>query len=446
MTHTAWGWFALSGLILLSALTAAAETALSRSRRHELRERGEAGNRKARAAYVLAEDSSHRLLVFEIAEFIFISLIAALFAFLVIPPLSEWLVDMTGLPYEVAAVLVFIVMILFAAISLYILTSLLPSVMVWRESEDAAISLVGIARLNMIVLSPISAVTSALRKSLIDPAAELSDSAMVTEEEIKTLVDAGEEEGSIEEEEKEMIYSIFQLDETLVREIMVPRIDVVAIEMDASVDRALDVIIEAGHSRLPVYDGSLDQIVGLLYAKDLLELLRIRDREVSLAEILRPAFFVPETKKAMDLLSELQTRKVHLAIVIDEYGGTAGIVTIEDIVEEIVGEIFDEYDEVEEALFTQDITGDYTFSARIDLDDFNRIMDTELSDELGDTLGGYIYGKMGRIPSEGDRLFADNLEFRVMVVNNRRIKIVNVRKMTGEGDREDIGDDNIERG
>jgi len=256
----------------------------------------------------------------------------------------------------------------------------------------------------------------------------------VTEEEIMTLVDAGQEEGVIEAEEKAMIYSIFQFGETAAREVMVPRIDIVALEIDTPLDEALQVVIAAGHSRIPVYRDTIDNVQGILYAKDFLELwlpdsskgIEEAGRDRTLESLLRPAHFVPESKMLDDLLADLQQRKVHIAIVVDEYGGTAGLVTIEDILEEIVGEIQDEYDS-EEAAYQQVGEGEYIFNARIDLDDVNRLLGTNLPTEQGDTLGGLIYSQLGKVPAPGDVIKFDGYSIEVISVVRRRIQNVRVR-------------------
>ncbi len=260
---------------------------------------------------------------------------------------------------------------------------------------------------------------------------------LITEDEIMTMVDAGEEGGVIESDEKEMIYSIFRFGDTLVREIMVPRIDIVALEINTSLQRALDIIIEEGHSRIPVYRGSIDHIEGLLYAKDLLALWR--DGEAKpLRELLRPAYFVPETKRAANLLTELQGRRVHMAIVVDEYGGTAGLVTIEDLVEEIVGEIRDEYDAKEEEFIKPLGDGEFVVDARISLDDLSQVVGATISSDDADTLGGLIFSELGRVPSAGDTIRRNGLEIEVLDVLGRRIRHAKVRRLkevldTGQG-------------
>jgi putative hemolysin len=241
------------------------------------------------------------------------------------------------------------------------------------------------------------------------------------------MVDAGEEEGIIEEEEQEMIYSIFEIGETLAREIMVPRIDVVAITAATPVKEALDIILEVGHSRIPAYEETIDNIVGILYARDLLAHFRDGEPEIALRDMLRPAYFIPEAKKVDQLLEELQQRKVHIAIVVDEYGGTAGLVTIEDILEEIVGEIQDEYD-AEEPFIEVITPNEVVFNARVDLDDVNRLLEIELPTTESDTLGGLIYSQLGRVPTVGDEVLIDGVRLSVLSVAGRRIKKIRAHK------------------
>jgi CBS domain containing-hemolysin-like protein len=254
----------------------------------------------------------------------------------------------------------------------------------------------------------------------------------VTEEEIKTMVDAGEEGGVLEEDEKEMIYSIFEFGETLAREIMVPRIDVLALDVDTPVPEAVEAALAAGHSRIPVYQDNIDNLLGLLYAKDLLRVWKEGGQGNGLRALLRPAFFVPETKKVDELLAELQQKRIHLAVVVDEYGGTAGIVTMEDIVEEIVGEIRDEYDVNEESLFELVAEGEYIFDARIDLDEVNELLGLDLPSTESDSLGGYIYGQLGHVPAPGEKARGARVEFEVLTVTGRRIRKVRALRLADE--------------
>jgi len=253
------------------------------------------------------------------------------------------------------------------------------------------------------------------------------NSSIVTEDELKTLVDAGQEEGIFELVERKMIYSIFELGETLAREIMVPRIDMLALDVVTPLIDAADAFLESGYSRAPVFEETVDNTLGLLYAKDLLRAWREGGENDSLKNLLRPAYFVPEAKKVDELLAEMQARRIHMAVIVDEYGGVAGLVTLEDIVEEIFGEIQDEYDQGEEDPYQQLSDGSYIFLGRIDLDDFNEIMGSDLPSDEADTLGGYIYSQLGRVPIVGETVKADNLLLTVEQVSARRIGKVSAK-------------------
>jgi len=244
---------------------------------------------------------------------------------------------------------------------------------------------------------------------------------IVTEEEIMTLVDAGQEEGVIEQEEKAMIYSIFQLDNTLAREVMVPRIDIIAFDEHTTLQEATETLLKTGHSRAPVFSESIDNVIGLVYIKDLLAAWSAGGLDQHVAEIMREAYFVPEAKKVDDLLTEMQATRMHIAIVVDEYGGTAGVVTIEDIVEEIVGEILDEYDFAEELPYEQLESGEFIFSGGIDIDDVNQITGAQIPKDTSETLGGYIYGRLGKVPIPGETVEVGGLRLSVEKVVGRRI-------------------------
>ena len=245
---------------------------------------------------------------------------------------------------------------------------------------------------------------------------------LVTEEEIMTMVDAGEEEGVIEEEEKAMIYSIFQLDNTLAREVMIPRIDIIAFEEYTSLREATEIFLSTGHSRAPVFRGSIDNIVGLLYIKDVLASWQSGELDKKVSDLVREPYFVPEAKVLDDLLAEMQAKRVHIAVVVDEYGGTAGLVTIEDVVEEIVGEILDEYDFAEELAYKQVGEGVFTFSGGIDIDDVNQITGVRVPKETSETLGGLIYSELGKVPVVGETVDVGGLHLVVEEVVGRRIR------------------------
>jgi putative hemolysin len=250
----------------------------------------------------------------------------------------------------------------------------------------------------------------------------------VTEEELRLLVTVGEEEGVLEEEETEMIHSIFEFADTTAREVMIPRIDMVTLESDATVDEAVDVALQGGFSRIPVYEEDIDNIIGVLYTKDMLKQLREGHNTLPIRNFVRPAYFVPETKKLDDLLREIRQKRVHMVIVVDEYGSVAGLVTIEDLVEEIVGDIQDEYDR-EEKLYEQVSKDEYIFDAKISIDEFNDVMDMDLEDEDYETLGGFLYAQLDKIPTVGDAITYKGLEFTVLTTRGRRITKVRVGRL-----------------
>ncbi len=246
---------------------------------------------------------------------------------------------------------------------------------------------------------------------------------VVSEEELRVLVEAGEEQGVIEEEEKEMIQSIFEFTDTIAREVMTPRVDMKCVPVDADVHEVIELIRKSGHSRLPVYEGSVDNILGIVHAKDLLQLCE-GGRKLNLREVMRPAYFVPESKRVVDLLRELRLQRTHMAIVQDEYGGTSGLVTMEDLVEEIVGEIQDEYD-VEPEIFVQELPdGSLLIDARMHLDDASELLKTPLESEEFDTLGGYVFGLLGHQPTVGETVIANGWQLRVHEIEGHRIRWV----------------------
>jgi len=318
-------------------------------------------------------------------------------------------------------------------ISVVYLVWLLPAALLvfwleWTVKKYAALNadvwslhLTPWARLLKLLMAPFVALTTAVLGS----SRGLSDgSGVVTTDELKNLVDAGQQEGLFQQDERRMIYSIFELGDTLAREIMVPRIDVMALDVITPIPQAVDALITTGHSRVPVYEESVDNVLGLVYAKDLLRTWREANPISSLRELIRPAYFVPEAKKIDALLAEMQEARIHMAIIVDEYGGVAGLVTLEDIVEEILGEIQDEYDQEEESPYQQVGEGEFIFQGRVDLDNINEIFNSNLPKDEADTLGGFIYNRIGRVPSNGESIQVDNLLLTVEQVSGRRIRKV----------------------
>jgi CBS domain containing-hemolysin-like protein len=245
------------------------------------------------------------------------------------------------------------------------------------------------------------------------------------EEELFRLMELEDSEGTMEEEEREMIRGVFGLDETTVREIMTPRTDIAAVDTESTPDDVVKLIIERGFSRIPLYEKNADTIVGIIYAKDLFRYLAENEIPADLRTVARPAFFVPESKRVDDLLTEMRKRRVHMAIVVDEYGGTAGLVTIEDLLEEIVGEIEDEYDIGEEQIVR--VSEDEALvDGRVAIHDINELFHTSVDAADFDTVGGCVFHLLGRMPAVGDEAETDGLKLRVLSVEGHRVKRLRV--------------------
>ena len=348
-------------------------------------------------------------------RFLAASLLLALFAPLVLGAPQAW--TTTPVLMELGILLLAVVVVFWLEWAV--------EVAVTRHPEAWSMRLAPYMRSLMVMLSPFLVLPLAIGRRKGEEQGPMST---VTEEELKSMVDAGHEGGVLEGDERQMIYSIFELGDTLVREIMLPRIYINALEVITPLPEAVDTLIRLGHSRVPVYEESVDNILGLLYAKDLLRVWRQGDQIDSLRSLLRPATFIPEAKKVDELLEEMQKGHVHMAMVVDEYGGIAGLVTLEDIFEEIVGEIQDEYDQSEEAPYVQVGDGEYIFQGRVDIKNFNEVMSSQLPTEEIETLGGFIYEQVGRVPLSGESLQVGDISLTFEQVTGRRIRKVRAKK------------------
>ena len=249
-----------------------------------------------------------------------------------------------------------------------------------------------------------------------------------SEEELKQLIDDGEKHGVIEEDEHEMLHSILEFGDTIVREVMVPRIEMSCLRDDVTFDKVLEFVIKDGHSRIPVYKERIDNLIGILYVKDLLRLHDMNKKDFDITKIMRSAFFIPETKKIAELLREFQRRKVHLAIVIDEYGGTAVLVTIEDLLEELVGEIEDEYDIGKQKMLVVD-QNTIIADGRLEIDELEDYYKISLKGDDYETVGGLIFTLIERVPQQGEHIDYKGLRFFIEKVDERRIYRVKIQKI-----------------
>lgn len=245
---------------------------------------------------------------------------------------------------------------------------------------------------------------------------------MITEEEIKSYINVGEAEGIIEEEEREMIHSIIEFGDTTAKEVMTPRTSIFMLDAESTIDEVWDEILDSGYSRIPVYGEDLDEILGILYVKDLMTFAKEGTTDIPLKNILREAYFVPDTKSIVEVLDEFRSKQVHMAIVLDEYGGTVGLATIEDLIEEIIGEIKDEYDLHEEDEIEKISEFKYRVDARINIEDLNKELELDIPEsEDYESLGGYVLDILGRVAVVEDIVELDGLRMKVLVVDKMRV-------------------------
>ena len=434
-------------LILVGGFFAASEMSLITVKRHRLSQLADDGSGAARTARRLTEEPGRFLATIQIAITFLGFLAGAVGANTFSHALGELIDDIPFAPIQNAAgSIAFVIVTLVIALASIIVGELVPKTMALNFPERLALLVAGPISLIQTLFAPIVWFVTRISSLLVRllGGTERPQGGYLSTEELKLLVETGSEQGGIEEEEKEMIHGVIELAEKRVHEVMVPRIGIRAVNVDDSLDEVLDMIVRAGHSRLPVFDDSLDNIVGILYAKDLLPYLKGNSRgngAIDIRELVRPAVYVPESKPVDDLLHEMQVAKRHIAIVVDEYGGTAGLVTMEDVVEEIVGEIQDEYDSEDSSV--EDISTDdelaFRLDGRVSMDDLRDLFDLsdddEPDEEAYDTVGGFIVHRVGRIPLPGAEVaFRDGVRIIVEAAEPRRVARVVASRRRGADD------------
>jgi putative hemolysin len=430
-------------LILTSSFFAASEIALITVKRHRLTQLAEEGNSGARIAKRLTEDTSRFLATITIGLTFLGFLASGVGAISLsgqVANLLRQLPFISGAADEIGFVLV----TLLIALASIIIGELVPKTLALSYPERLALLVARPISWIEKLLAPVVWAVSRISGVLVSALGGTTkpQAGYLSTEELKMLVESGTVQGDIEEGEKEMIHGVIELAETKVHEVMVPRIGIRAVEVDEPIDEVVDMIVAAGHSRVPIYQESLDNIVGILYVKDLLPYLK-RNRNgsngIEIRTLVRPAVYVPETKAVGDLLNEMQVQKVHIAIVVDEYGGTAGLITMEDVVEEIVGEIQDEYD-TEETLVEPIPSDDaiaFRLAGTVSMDDLRDLFDMpdddEPDEEAYDTVGGFIVHHVGRIPLPGAEVQFRDVTLRVEAADPRRVaKVLAIRPRRAE--------------
>ncbi len=419
--------------VAVLAVLSACEAALHTIRRPQLIEELAARGRRGRRAGTMGRKAVEYLASIQVAEFLIVFAFSGISAAYIAPRLSDLLrfIFGPGAPVvrDVAAVAVTVAALCLVAVLFGIFV---PRTIGARHAQTVLLILVWPLELITWLMRPLVAVLFTLTRLFTRPFGGNPQvgTSLVTEDEIKSLVDAGQAQGVLQEREQRMITSIFAIAEKPVHEVMIPRTDIIAIDVETPAEEILKMITTIGHSRIPVYEGSPDNIIGILYVKDLFRRLARGERDVQIRPYLRPAQFVPESKKIDQLLRDMQKEKVHIAIVVDEYGGTSGLVTIEDLIEEIVGEIRDEYD-VEQDRVQPVSETEALMDARVPFEDVRETFDLDVpSSENYDTLGGFVVAQLGRFPKTGEAVEVGGARFVVESVEGRRIRRVRVVKKT----------------
>jgi CBS domain containing-hemolysin-like protein len=414
MTATEWTMaVAILVLISVAAFLARAETSLTRTNRVKAISLTEENRRGSQALLRLVEHPEEFL-----TPVLLLVLVCHLTAATFVGILSE---------RKFGAVGVFIALA-FEAVVIFVTAEAVPKTFAVQHPDRTSLFVAPVVSL-VVRFPPIRLMSRALigLSNVLVPGKGLKEGPFVSEEELLAMADVAVEEDVIEREERQLIHSIIEFGDTVVREVMIPRPDMVAVEAKASTSDVMEVVMSAGYSRIPVYEQGIDDIAGIVYAKDLMRAIRDGKGEEAVRNLVRPARFVPETKRVAELMPEMQQEKAHMAIVVDEYGGTAGLVTLEDLIEELVGEIVDEYD-VEEAPVEPLPNGDVRVNARMPIDELNELLQVEFPEGDYDTVGGLVYNLLGHVPTEGETVDYDGHRLRAEKVQGRRIGRVRITK------------------
>lgn len=417
----------LVALLVLSAIFSSAETAFLSTNKIRLRNLQEDGDKKADLVLDLLENQNRLISTLLVGNNI-VNISSSALA-------TKMATDYFGdAGVGIATGIMTLLVLVFGEV--------VPKNLAAAHAEGWAMFIAPFMKVMSVILTPVVVLLTKLSDTVVRFSKKnKEEDQTITEDEFKILVNVGQEEGVFDESETEMINSIMEFDETYVKAIMVPRIDIVAVDVEDSINEVLRLIIDGGHSRIPAYEDSIDNIVGILYAKDIFEHLDADFNELKVKALIRDAYYIPETKKVSDLLNELRLKKVHMAIILDEYGGTNGLVTIEDLIEEIIGDIQDEYD-VEEDLIVMHSDNQLVADARAPIGDVEEAFDVELDEEIledseADTIGGLAFEHLGGIPEVDDEVTVGRFLIRIVNVSGRRITKVEVTLLPPEEDEDE---------
>lgn len=415
----------------LNAFFAASEIAFISLNDNKIEKQAKEGNKKAKQIVKMLENPSKFLSTIQIgitlAGFLSSAFASDTFADVMAPALNKLMPLGIGVWKSISIILITIIL----SFITIIFGELVPKRLAMKHYEKIAFGSIGIIRTISVITAPfvkfLTATTNMISKLF---GVGENEEEIVTEEEIKMMVDQGEENGTIEEDEKELINNVFDFNDITVSEIMTHRTDIFAVDIDMNQEELLQEIIkdECRHSRIPVYDETIDEIKGVLYVKDIIK--NMNKKSFKIKSIMKEAYFVSQNKLINELFKELQKNKKHIAIIVDEYGGTAGIITMEDILEEIVGDIYDEYDEIEEEYEKIDDTT-FILSGSMTIYDVNKLLESNIPEGDYDTLSGYLQEELGRIPTEEENpiIETEQLTFKIEEYEDKRILKVKVIKM-----------------
>lgn len=420
----------LAILILLNAYFAATEIAFISLNDAKIEKQAKEGNKKAKQIQKMLKNPSQFLATIQIgitlAGFLSSAFASDTFADMLAPTLNQWMPFFSISIWRTISIILITLILSFFTL---VFGELVPKRLAMKYYEKISFATIGVIRGISIFTAPfVKLLTwSTNIVSKIFGVGEQEEE-IVTEEEIKMLVDQGEENGSIEETEKELINNVFALNDITASEIMTHRTEMYAIEINQNLYEILDEIDNYKYSRIPVYEETIDDIKGILFLKDILKLVTLK-QEIKIKDIIREAYFVPETKPIDEIFKELQSNKKQMAIVVDEYGGTAGVLTMEDILEELVGNIFDEYDDVEIEYKKID-NNTYLVEGSVSLYELKRILNIELPEGDYETLSGYLLDKLGRLPEENEHpvIEDEKLTYRIEEYEDKRIQWVKICK------------------
>jgi len=414
-----WPLLAAAGVcVLIAAFFAASETAVLFANKTHLHQLAEEGNARAEAALTLAleRDRLHGVLL--LAENFLLVLAVVLCTLVAVGLLGG------SVPAAAAvSVLMSLVIVLFAKLA--------PKGIASRNPDGLALAVAYPMLLLTRLISPIAGAVAKVADLAAGPSSKaLSCTAVVTEEDIKAMINLGEEEGTLKEEEKELLHKVFEFGDTLASEAMRPRTEIVSVPATATVQDVLSLVSEFGYSRYPVIENTVDMVTGIIYIKDILIAMAAGDvkREDPVAAFIRQAYFIPENKRVSELLAEMQRDKFQIAIVIDEFGGTAGLVTLEDLIEEIVGSIHDELEAGERDVEVVD-EKNVVVSGLSEIDEVNELLGTGIQSKDFNTIGGFLFGLFGRMPRVGEQLRYRDLKFEVLELDGRKIDKIKITKL-----------------